>query len=280
MYVHADVDTSAPTSMDIRRLDADASLQACGAGAATALAGLIGCIGCDDNRTFGQRGIEQLARLMPLGWWTVYRIFDDAPPVLHFGGCLQPQDCVDDAFSAYRAGLWRRDRALEDVREQVAHGGAVLAHLHALELAPEHRRRIFERHGLSERLSLACEDQGGALLAVNLYRHESQRAFSDDERDALHALGPLVLGCVRRQLALRPQPTQAAPGFATLTRREREVCERLLRGWTHDGIAADLGLSPATVKTYRDRAFERLGIHQRHELFALALGHAQATSPQ
>ena len=36
-------------------------------------------------------------------------------------------------------------------------------------------------------------------------------------------------------------------------------------------IAADLQLSPTTVKTYRDRAFERLGIHQRHELFALAL---------
>ena len=30
-------------------------------------------------------------------------------------------------------------------------------------------------------------------------------------------------------------------------------------------------MPPATVKTYRDRAFERLGIHQRHELFALAL---------
>ncbi|MFM2065789.1 MAG: hypothetical protein RLZZ584_698 [Pseudomonadota bacterium] len=44
-----------------------------------------------------------------------------------------------------------------------------------------------------------------------------------------------------------------------------------VRGWMHDGIAADLGLAPATVKTYRDRAFQRLGIHQRHELFALAL---------
>ena len=33
---------------------------------------------------------------------------------------------------------------------------------------------------------------------------------------------------------------------------------------------ADLGLAPSTVKTYRNRAFARLGIHSRHALFALA----------
>jgi DNA-binding CsgD family transcriptional regulator len=32
-----------------------------------------------------------------------------------------------------------------------------------------------------------------------------------------------------------------------------------------------LKLSEATVKTYRDRAFQRLGIHHRNELFALAM---------
>ena len=53
-----------------------------------------------------------------------------------------------------------------------------------------------------------------------------------------------------------------------LTGRELDVCERLLRGWTHDGIAADLGVSLATVKTYRARAFARLGLHFRSELFA------------
>jgi DNA-binding NarL/FixJ family response regulator len=53
-----------------------------------------------------------------------------------------------------------------------------------------------------------------------------------------------------------------------LTPRELDVCERLLLGWSHDGVAADLGLSTATVKTYRTRAFGRLGLHFRSELFA------------
>lgn len=41
---------------------------------------------------------------------------------------------------------------------------------------------------------------------------------------------------------------------------------------TQDGIASDLGLSVPTVKTYRNRAFARLGIHFRNELFPLVMG--------
>lgn len=256
--------------MELRELQPNTGIHVSHRDAAHALMGLIGCIG---DPQFGQRGLEQLDRVLPLGWWTIYRVFDDAPPKLHLGGCLAPAvDCVAEAFSSYRAGLWRQDRALDDVRECIGNGGhGVLTHLHAQELSPEHRRRIFERHGLSERLSLACEDADGALLSVNLYRQESQPAFCDDERDTLQALGPWIMSCVVRHLTLRPSES-AIDVFQSLTRREREVCERLLRGWTHDGIAADLQLGASTIKTYRDRAFSRLGIHHRHELFALALG--------
>ncbi|RYF71942.1 MAG: LuxR family transcriptional regulator, partial [Comamonadaceae bacterium] len=46
---------------------------------------------------------------------------------------------------------------------------------------------------------------------------------------------------------------------------------RLLRGLTLEGIAADLDLALPTVKTYRQRAFTRLGIHFRNQLFARVL---------
>ena len=68
--------------MELRSLRLDPGIRLPRSEATGALAGLIGCIG---DEAFGQRGIEQLARLLPLGWWTVYRIFDDAPPALHFG---------------------------------------------------------------------------------------------------------------------------------------------------------------------------------------------------
>lgn len=73
-------------------------------------------------------------------------------------------------------------------------------------------------------------------------------------------------------VTLNPEPA----ALADLPRREREVCQRLLRGWTYDGIAADLGISAGTVKTYRNRAFERMGLHHRNELFARALAEVAA----
>ena len=131
---------------------------------------------------------------------------------------------------------------------------------------------IATEFGNACRSSLA---QAGALLAVNLYRHHELRPFADDEFDAACHVAPLLLACVERHLAL--QVNVSAPSLMQgLTPREREVCERLLKGWTHDGIAADLGVSAATVKTYRDRAFERLGIHHRNELFALMVGSLSA----
>lgn len=56
---------------------------------------------------------------------------------------------------------------------------------------------------------------------------------------------------------------------STLSSRELDVCARMLTGMTQDGIASDSGLSLPNVRNYRNRAFARLGIHFRNELFAL-----------
>ena len=57
-----------------------------------------------------------------------------------------------------------------------------------------------------------------------------------------------------------------------LTDRELDVCARVPQGMTHEGIARDLGLGVPTVKTYRNRAFARMGIHFGNQLFAKVLG--------
>ena len=256
-------------AMEIRSLDAASGVPPHRAESALAIAGLIGSIG---DAAFGTRGIEHLNRLLPLGWWTVYRLFDDAPPSLLAGGHLNAEDCIADSFGAYRGGLYREDTAFVQARERVRRDGRpVMTYLHAREMRRAHRARIYTRHGLSERLSVLGPDAAGAMLAVNLYRRVDQPLVSDDERDRCQQVGSLLLACVARHFSLRPSAARGRNVLDVLPRREREVCGRLLRGWTHDGVAADLELSPTTVKTYRDRAFERLGIHQRHELFALVM---------
>ncbi len=230
-----------------------------------AMAGVVASIG---DAGFSQQALAQLNRWMPLCWWSIYRLFHDAPPTIHANGSFGVDDGTAHCWQVYRQQLYRQDQTFQAARERLGGGQApLLVHWDAREIPAEHRAQIYDRHGLRERLSIVSADGGDALLAINLYRHRSQAAFADDEIDAVAATARLLLACVQRHLATaRPDVMQA------LTPREREVCERMLKGWTYDGIAADLGLSAATVKTYRDRAFDRLGIHHRNELFALVAG--------
>lgn len=57
--------------------------------------------------------------------------------------------------------------------------------------------------------------------------------------------------------------------LAALSPREREVCERVARGMLNKQIAADLGISEATVKVHRARGMARLGVKSAAELGSL-----------
>ena len=54
-----------------------------------------------------------------------------------------------------------------------------------------------------------------------------------------------------------------------LSLRERAVCLGMLAGQKAEEIAAQIGVAPSTVVTYRKRAYGKLGISSRASLFAL-----------
>lgn len=253
-------------SVDDQRTDA---VPTPGHGSAeAALSGLVGCIGTD---AFGSQGLQQLNRWLPAAWWAVYRLLDDAPPALHALGSVGVTDRTRQSWQVYRDSLYRFDDSFQAARDHLTQHRIALLHRHSSEIPMRHRAEIYSRNGLRERLSIVTEQAGSGLLAINLFRHESQPAFSDSEIDHVRLLSPVVLSCVERHVALYRQSQPAAGVLERLPPRERAVCERMLKGWTHEGIAADLGISAGAVKTYRDRAFEKLGVRHRNELFALAL---------
>lgn len=263
-----------------------------------AAAGLIDCIARPD---FGRRLLARLNRSLPLAWWTVYQVFDDQAPRLCAHASFDAPDIALDCWRIYRSGVYRADTHFHAARAAVrgnAASNAVVTHCVADDFGRAHREQIYQAHSLSERLSLvsngdAAEAGSGALLAVNLYRHRGQPRFSAADLDTVFALAGPLLAVVRRHVELSAPARSDAGDTLTpgapitspaqqaaqrlhrhcpqLTERELAVCERLLRGWTFDGIAADLGVSPSTAKTYRNRAFGRLGIHHRNALFALVL---------
>lgn len=71
------------------------------------------------------------------------------------------------------------------------------------------------------------------------------------------------------RLALDQTPTGPAPG-ATLSQREQELLQRLLKGQRLVDIALENGVSHSTLQSYKNRMLNKLGIKTKHELFVLA----------
>jgi len=59
--------------------------------------------------------------------------------------------------------------------------------------------------------------------------------------------------------------------LATLTRREREVLDRLVAGQANKTIAYELGSSPRTVEVHRARVMEKMAVRSLPELVRLVI---------
>ncbi|MFT3956343.1 MAG: helix-turn-helix transcriptional regulator [Piscinibacter sp.] len=257
---------------------------AAGVPVADPAARLVDCIGEPD---FGTRALAELNRVVQAGIWSCYRLRRGAAPTMIASGGLGRTDVGPSCWNAYVGdGLYRRDDSLTRSRELAEGPLVALARWRAEELPADHRQAIYERHGLRERLSLVAPEPGGDVVAVNFYRCTGEPGFAADDAARLGPLAAALLAVVRKHDALCVAASAPAGGpgadlraalqrrCPALTARELEVCEGMLRGWTFDGIAAQIGVSPLTVKTYRNRAFRRLGLQHRSQLFALLMNEA------
>ncbi len=221
---------------------------------------------------------------------TAYRLSTSAPPARYCAASREKADSTASCWEAYRDGIYRADETFDEAHERASGTDLVIGHLTAEEVRYRpHRTCIYDRHQLLDRLSVSGREPNGDLLALNLYRHRDLGHFDDIAIGRFEDVAAVLMAAVRRHAALAAPPLRApdddvtaGPRIArydrmltryqpTLTVRERAVCARLLTGMLYDGIAKDLGIGVATVKTYRQRAFERLGIHFRSELLGIAL---------
>jgi DNA-binding NarL/FixJ family response regulator len=61
------------------------------------------------------------------------------------------------------------------------------------------------------------------------------------------------------------------PKTPSLSKREREILQKVADGATTRQVATDLGISPHTVKTHLERIFEKLGANDRAQAVAIAI---------
>jgi DNA-binding CsgD family transcriptional regulator len=157
-----------------------------------------------------------------------------------------------------------------------------LSHLRSCDLSHSpYRRECYDKPGIIERLSVTC-GSGDCVDSVNFYLHQDGPFEATDYNIAIETTA-LLLPFIRRHRAIVASP--AANRAETLERfskrleglpnrlaqREVEVCARALIGMSVEATALDLGIRPTSITTYRQRAYQKLGISSQNELFALVL---------
>ena len=233
---------------------------------------------------FSHSLIHRLNDLTLVDFFSVYQLDTQTTPRMFLSYSRQAQDVSDDCFRSYKRRLHMQDHTFDQAKELLRQDDVALAYAHQSHFAPPHRAAIYSRYGIQDRLSVVCK-AGDGLLATNFYRFERQPMFGSADVDAIQSVAKSVAACVTKHINLvgRSQAPldidalmrELAVLCPRLTSREMEVCAGLLQGLTYDGIAAHLGLSVATVKTYRARAYDKLGINFRSQLFGIASGLVQ-----
>jgi DNA-binding CsgD family transcriptional regulator/tetratricopeptide (TPR) repeat protein len=179
------------------------------------------------------------------------------------------------------AHLGRRDEAIAladaelELAERFGAPTAIIAALHARAVAdPDHGARVelCERalaiaapHGLAR---VRVQLELGSALSYLGRRVEAREALRPALADADEAGAVVLADRARRELvATGLRPRQAAiEGAASLTPRQRQICELASAGRSNRAIAQELFLSVKTVETHLAAGFRKLGVATRAEL--------------
>ncbi|WP_280192523.1 helix-turn-helix transcriptional regulator [Delftia sp. PS-11] len=144
---------------------------------------------------------------------------------------------------------------------------------------PEYRRVCYELPRLAERLSLLTLQQGARWIAVNLYRGEEHGCFDAAAVARIEAFAPLIMQAMRLHYAGQTLEddlaglvlARLARRFDALTQRDLDVVRGVVQGLDAQALAAQLGITLASARTYLKRVCAKLGVQGQRELFALLL---------
>jgi DNA-binding CsgD family transcriptional regulator len=245
------------------------------------------------RKRFEQQLVELLNLVLPVDHCVVFTYSADGVGHLFTHGKM-PTDTAQRLADDYVRQFHERDPMFSKLRDGELDG---LDRPIPLDLRsaydPAYRNHFFDRHSLVDKTSTIGRIELGAVLC-NFYRMRDTGPYSAEERRRLDRVLPLVTALISAHYQIvSPGPEQSQdpsrrarslvhtivgkrePPFDRLTAREREVCERILLGYTSIGIGLDLHIALSSVLTYRKRAYEKLGISSQNQLFALCLQQAQ-----
>jgi DNA-binding NarL/FixJ family response regulator len=142
----------------------------------------------------------------------------------------------------------------------------------------EATRRIREASPDTRVILITIDDSRNAIseaihagVSGYLLKDASSDALVDAARNAMEGNAviapPLTQMFIEEVHLVDTETPKAAP----LSKREREILQKVADGSNTRQVASDLGISPHTVKTHLERIFEKLGANDRAQAVAIAI---------
>jgi DNA-binding NarL/FixJ family response regulator len=165
----------------------------------------------------------------------------------------------------------RPDVVLMDIRMPTVDGLAALGEITADPALADVRVVMLTTFELDEYVFAALRGGASGFVLKDAEPDELLRAIR-----AVADGGSLLSPTVTRRVIERfagPAPGRSAPHpeLDRLTEREREIVTWVATGRSNDEIAAELVVSPATVRTHVSRAMVKLGARDRAQLVVFAV---------
>ena len=231
---------------------------------------------------FGTTLLKSFDDVAEIDFFSVYSLDQSKKPRMFLSASQGSVDVSAQCFKKYLSGIYSRDHTFDQAKSLSTLTNTALTHWHESEFPKDHRTAIYSSFNILDRLSIVDATPNQELIAINFYRHQGKSLFSENDIDIIQNSAAQMLASVRKHIQF--SSLNASPKlsdeinireslkslYPELSDRELQICSGLLMGRTYEGIASDLGISLATVKTYRARAYEKLGIHFKSELFGTA----------
>jgi DNA-binding NarL/FixJ family response regulator len=141
----------------------------------------------------------------------------------------------------------------------------------------EATRRIREASPETKIILITIDESRGAIseaiqagVSGYLLKDASPDALVDAAKNAVEG-NAVIHPQLTKTFIEEAQSASDEPKAAPLSKREREILQKVADGATTRQVASDLGISPHTVKTHLERIFEKLGANDRAQAVAIAI---------
>ena len=186
---------------------------------------------------------------------------------------------VEERTGAYAQRFFAQDPVLAE-RGVMPQQGGFTQQVRAADLPNgAYRDLCYEQPGFQEKISVGWRS-GACTTVLSFYRGRQARAPANAAQ--LAVLGQMALSALSFRVQQPPQvlaPSDARTvllarlvrTFPLLTEREREITARSILGESAAEIGAALAIKPATVHTYRLRAYARYGFSRSSDFLTALL---------